>query len=79
MIIEYDVLGKACQNFRRSLGCTQKEVARDCFVTLQSVSNFECGKNASFTILMWYLIRGFDVRESMGVRMYGEANLQKRS
>lgn len=67
MIIDYFILGDACRRFRRGLGNTQKDVARDCFVTVQSVSNFECGKNASFIILMWYLIRGFDVRESMGL------------
>ena len=53
-------LGEACGNFRRRyLGASQAEVARDLGCTPSNISLFECGKNDSARILLWYVDRGF--------------------
>lgn len=54
-------VGRLCAKYRRSLGVTQREIAFELNVTLHNVSHFECGKNDSATILLWYVGRGMDI------------------
>jgi len=54
-------LGKLCKRYRRGIGKTQLQVAFDIDYSVVTVSNFECGRNDSFTIFLWYIKNGLKV------------------
>lgn len=53
------LIGKACKDFRISLGILQSEVARDTGYSIENVSKFENGNNNNLKIFMWYVQKGF--------------------
>jgi transcriptional regulator with XRE-family HTH domain len=53
------LIGKACKDFRLSLGILQSEVARDTGYSIENVSKFENGNNNNMKIFLWYLQKGF--------------------
>ena len=54
-------IGRKCANFRRSIGYSQKQVAKELGYTRTNISMFENGKNYNMTILLWYLKRGLEL------------------
>lgn len=48
-----------CRDYRKFLGFTQQQVAKDVGVSHQSVSDFERGNNNSAEIFAWYVSQGF--------------------
>ena len=57
------LIGKACKDFRVSLGILQSEVAHDTGYSIENVSKFEHGKNNNLRIFMWYVQKGFHYDE----------------
>lgn len=57
------LIGKACKDFRISLGILQSEVARDTGYSIENVSKFENGNNNNLKIFMWYVQKGFHYEE----------------
>ena len=57
------LIGKACKDFRSSLGILQSEVAHDTGYSIENVSKFENGNNNNLKIFMWYVQKGFKVGE----------------
>lgn len=60
-------IGKACKDYRTSLGILQSEVAHDTGYSIENVSKFENGNNNNMKIFLWYLHKGF--------KMEGEENV----
>lgn len=56
---DYFTIGFACGEWRREQGIRQSRIAEDLDMTTATISNFECGKNNSASILMWYVLHGF--------------------
>lgn len=54
------LVGARCKRFRLEMGHTQKEVAKECGCHNTNVSAFERGENDSATLLLWYVLHGFD-------------------
>ena len=61
------LIGKACKDFRVSLGILQSEVARDTGYSIENVSKFENGNNNNLKIFMWYVQKGFKLRSNENV------------
>lgn len=55
------LVGACCKRYRLEMGCTQKEVAKECKCNTSNVSAFERGENDSASLLMWYILHGMDV------------------
>jgi transcriptional regulator with XRE-family HTH domain len=53
------LIGKACKDYRLSLGILQSEVAKDTGYSIENVSKFENGNNNNMKIFLWYLEKGF--------------------
>ena len=58
------VIGRAAGYWRRKNGVKQIEVAFEVGTSLTNISAFERGMNDSATILLWYVLHGFDPLES---------------
>lgn len=56
---DYFTMALACGEWRRENGIRQSRIAQDLDVSSVCISNYECGKNNSATIFMWYLEHGF--------------------
>ena len=61
------LIGKACKDFRLSLGILQSEVAHDTGYSIENVSKFENGNNNNLKIFMWYVQKGFKLRSEENV------------
>lgn len=61
------VIGRAAGDWRREHGIKQLDIAIELDTTFSNISAFERGTNDSATILLWYLLHGFDPLESEGV------------
>lgn len=48
-------LGVICGDHRRKIGYTQLKAAIDLGYTPENISAFECGRNDSVKIFLWYL------------------------
>ena len=55
------LIGKACKDFRVSLGILQSEVAHDTGYSIENVSKFENGNNNNMKIFLWYLQKGLRI------------------
>lgn len=53
-----DSIGRKCAAFRRMLGITQEQVARDVGCSRSNISAFERGRTDSATIFLWYIKAG---------------------
>ena len=51
-------IGKACKEFRSSIGYTRKQVASELNTTFENILAFEYGRNDSAYMLSWYVERG---------------------
>lgn len=59
-----EALGMACGEFRRIyLQVSQAAIAHELGCTSSNISLFECGKNDSAMILLWYIRHGFNPEE----------------
>lgn len=58
------VIGRAAGDWRRENGMTQLDIAIELGTTFTNISAFERGRNDSATILLWYILHGFDPLES---------------
>ena len=56
---DYFTIANACGEWRRQNGIRQSRIASDLDVSCVCVSNYECGKNNSASIFMWYIRHGF--------------------
>lgn len=52
-------LGKACAEYRESLGLTQKQLSLWSGVSVQNLSKFECGRSGSTAPVLAYIDQGF--------------------
>ena len=57
-------IGRAAGDWRREKGITQLDIAIELETTFTNISAFERGMNDSATILLWYVLHGFDPLES---------------
>lgn len=57
-------IGHAAGEWRREHGITQLYIAIELGTTFTNISAFERGVNDSATILLWYVLHGFDPLES---------------
>ena len=56
-------IGSAAGKWRREHGITQLDIAIELDTTFTNISSFERGVNDSATILLWYVLHGFDPLE----------------
>lgn len=63
-------VGGECADFRRFIGATQKDVARELQISNTNVSAFESGLNDSCYMLCWYISKGLE----LGYIFRGEKN-----
>lgn len=54
-------LGYSCKCWRRGADITQKEMAVIMNKSAESVSAFECGRNDSAMMLMYYIAAGYPI------------------
>lgn len=59
-------LGASCKAYRKELGLTQTEVAKEIGVSREWVSGFENGRSKNLHILAWYIDRGFKYEKIKG-------------
>lgn len=59
----YDLkdIGKICKSERMKKGYTQRQLAIEFECSSENISAFECGRNNSLKIFLWYLINIFDL------------------
>ena len=57
-------IGRAAGYWRREIGIKQLDIAIELGTSLTNISAFERGANDSATILLWYVLHGFDPLES---------------
>ena len=53
-------IGQKCKEFRKNIGVSQRDVARDLCYTSENISAFENGRNDNAIILLWYIKNGLD-------------------
>lgn len=58
------IIGRVAGEWRREHEITQLDIANELGTTFTNISSFEHGKNDSATILLWYVLHGFDPLES---------------
>lgn len=58
------IIGSAAADWRRKHEIRQLDIAIEVGTTFTNISAFENGKNDSATILLWYVLHGFDPLES---------------
>lgn len=54
--MHYKDISRICAEARKDVGVSQYEIADYLSVTQQSVSNFECGRNFSARLLLFYIV-----------------------
>lgn len=54
-------LGQICKKHREQMGLYQYNVADDIGYSKENISSFECGRNDSAIIFLWYLVNGLDL------------------
>lgn len=59
MSLLYEV-GQKCQEHRKRLGYTQKDVGYQIGYSYENISAFERGVINNLTIFLWYVKHGFD-------------------
>lgn len=52
------VMGKLCQDYRKSINKTQADVSTDTEYSIENISGFENGRNNNLNIAMWYIYNG---------------------
>lgn len=66
------LVGEACRTWRIENGYTQKQIGMDTGYVQSNISSFEHGMNDNMTILMWYVVHGFNPGEVLkGVNTHG--------
>lgn len=54
-------IGMKCKLFRKyTLKATQREIADELGYSVSNISAFEKGSNTNYTILAWYVNKGFN-------------------
>lgn len=56
-------IGARCRAWRKRYGYKQYCVAKDTGYSIENISSFECGRNDSMRILLWYIARGMSIDE----------------
>ena len=65
-IYDSKTVGRICKRFRKEkTNLTQSDVARELCYVKTNVSAFENGRNNNANILLWYIMRGLDVRKEL--------------
>lgn len=75
--MDYKKISRICKEARRDLGVSQYYVADYLSTTQQNISNFECGRNFSSRILLFYvseILKSDDLYKIREVVHNGENN-----
>lgn len=64
-------IGRACKEFRKSMGYLQLDVAFETGYSQEAISAFEQGRNDSAKIILWYFIHGMQITDFKEVSIYG--------
>ena len=73
------LIGDKCREHRKSLGLTQKDIAKELGYTSENISSFENGRNDNSRILLWYLSNGVVLQLPILKRGVIDANNQSRN
>lgn len=80
--MDYKKISKICAEARKDRGVSQYYVAECISTTQQNISNFECGRNFSSRILLFYvseILKIDDLDKIKGVVCSGKNNNRRNS
>lgn len=67
-MIKYEItkVGEICKRFRiEKTNATQSDIAQELCYVKSNISAFERGRNNNADILLWYIMRGLDIRKEL--------------
>nr|DAL66459.1 MAG TPA: helix-turn-helix domain protein [Caudoviricetes sp.] len=80
--MDYKKISRICAEARISLGISQYYIAERLSITQQNISNFECGRNFSSRLLLFYIseiLNGDDLDKIKEVVRNGKNNNRRNS
>lgn len=80
--MDYKKISRICSKARKELGVSQYYIAEHLSITQQNVSNFECGRNFSSRLFLFYIseiLNSDDLDKIKGVIRNGKNNNRRNS
>lgn len=80
--MDYKKIAKICAEARKESGVSQYYIADYISTTQQNISNFECGRNFSSRILLFYIfeiLKSDDLDKIKGIVRNGKNNNRRNS
>lgn len=61
----YKKIGEYCRDFRVQTGTTLLQVSQEVGTSPSNIRAFETGRNDNYNILIWYIKKGFSLKDAI--------------